>query len=267
MMDDAMAQMHETFYAGWGDYLPYKPIVIFFPSGSIWDEFQSGGNNPGAAGFTNNGWGYSVQRLADETPPDFLLECVERWGYSMERPMEWRLERGVTTIIHELTHVHQSAFRVGGPAWWVEGQADYFASLVGLDSPPDQRLTNLLSVTSDLPTLQGEGPSLGISAMAPDSCNGLGYDIGNDFIGWLLENYGGLELHQQIVAEMQTRDGLPVALERVTGVSFLDLENEWRASWGLEPVEVLPTPTPFVLPTAPVISFPTPPGNAGGGSN
>jgi len=258
MVREAMAAMHDKFAEGWGGNLDYKPVVVFFPDGDVWDEFVSGGNNPGAAGFTNNGWGYSVQRLASETPADFLLECVQRWGYPMQRSMEWRLQRGVTTIAHEVTHIYQSAYRVGGPSWWTEGQADYFAGLTGLDTPPDERLTTLLSVTNDLPTIQGEGPSLALSVMAADSCNGLGYDIGNDFIGWLLDTYGGLETHRRIVEEMQTRDGLDVALERVTGVPFLELENQWRASWNLGPVAALPTPTPFALPTMPVFTIPTP---------
>jgi hypothetical protein len=263
MVAEAMEAMHEQFAEGWGRNLSFKPIVIFFPSGNVWDEFQTGGSNSRAAGFTNNGWGYSLQRLADEQPPEFLMECVERWGYSTERPLELRLERGVATIVHELTHIHQSDFRVGGPAWWTEGQADFFASLTGLDSNPDTRLTNLLTVTNDLPTLQGSGPSLAVGAMAPDSCNGLGYDMGNDFMQWLLGTYGGLELHQRIVEEMQTRDGLEVALERTTGRTFLQLENEWRATWNLPPVDVLPTATPFALPTAPVITIPTAPGSGG----
>lgn len=263
MVADAMATMRENFRAGWGRDLSYKPIVIFFPSGDVWDEYQSGGSNSRAAGFTNNGWGYSLQRLADEEPPEFLMECIERWGYSTTRDMQWRLERGVATIVHELGHIHQSDFRVGGPAWWTEGQADYFASLTGMDSNPDVRLANLLTVTNDLPTLQGAGPSLAVGAMAPDSCNGLGYDMGNDFIQWLLESYGGLELHYQIVEEMRTRDGLDVALERATGVPFLELENQWRASWGLPAVTPLPTPTPFALPSLPVLSTPVS-GSSGG---
>ena len=263
MVSAAMTAMRDQFQAGWGRDLSFKPIVIFFPSGDVWDEYQSGGSNSRAAGFTNNGWGYSLQRLADEQPPDFLMECIERWGYSTDRNMQWRLERGVATIVHELTHIHQSDFRVGGPSWWVEGQADYFASLTGLDSNPDTRLANLLTVTSDLPTLQGAGPSLAVGAMAPDSCNGLGYDMGNDFIQWLLESYGGLELHREIVEQMKTRDGLDVALERVTGVPFLELENQWRASWGLEAVTPLPTPTPFALPSLPVLSTPVPSSSGG----
>ena len=64
---------------------------------------------------------------------------------------------------------------------------------------------------------------------------------------------------------MKTRDGLDVALERATGVPFLELENQWRATWGLDPVQPLPTPTPFVFPTAPVFSLPTSPASSGGG--
>ncbi len=260
---DAVTKMQENFLLGWGRELSFKPIVIFFPDGESWDEFQSGGSNSRAAGFTNNGWGYSVQRLADEHPPDFLMECVQRWGYATERDLEWRMARGVATIVHELTHIYQSDFRVGGPSWWVEGQADYFAGLTGLDADPAERLANLLTVTSDLPTLQGSGPSLAVGAMAPDSCNGLGYDMGNHFIAWLLETYGGLETHRRIVVEMQTRDGLDVALERVTGLPFLALENQWRAAWGLGPVAPPATATPFVLPALPIFATPT---AAGAGS-
>ena len=64
---------------------------------------------------------------------------------------------------------------------------------------------------------------------------------------------------------MKTRDGLSASLERVTGESFLQLENRWRASWGLGPVDILPTPTPFVFPTAPVFTLPTSPASSSGG--
>ncbi len=263
MVAGAMADMRGNFAAGWGRTLSYKPIVIFFPEGDVWGEFQQGGANSRAAGFTNNGWGYSLQRLASERPPDFLLECVQRWGYPLERPLEWRLQRGASTVVHEVTHMYQSDFRVGGPAWWVEGQADYFGGLTGLDSDPNERLANLLSVTNDLPTLQGEGPALGVHTLAADSCNGLGYDMGHAFIRWLLENHGGLETHRRIVERMQTRDGLDVALEEATGFSFLELENQWRATWGLPPVAPPPTPTPFAFPTAPPMVVPTSPGGGG----
>lgn len=261
MVAAAMADMRAQYAAGWGANLSFKPIVIFFPDQEGWGEFAAGNEETRAAGYTNNGWGYTVLQLASENPPDFLAECVERWGYSTERDMTWRLERGISSIVHEVAHIHQSDFRVGGPSWWIEGQADYFASLTGLDSDPDGRLTNYVSVTNDLPTLQGAGPSPGAGTLAADSCNGLGYDLGNDFIQWLLAEYDGLETHHQIVAEIQKRVGLETALENVTGASLLALENQWRASWGLDAIGALPTPTPFTLPTAPAFDFlatPTP---------
>ncbi len=257
MVAQAMADMREKFAAGWGRLLSHKPIAVFFPDRESWDEFSAGGSNSRAAGFTNSGWGYSVQRLADEEPPEFLMECVERWGHPRHRPMEWRLQRGVTTVVHEITHMYQSDFRVGGPDWWTEGQADYFAWLTGLDADPADRLANLLTVTDDFPTLQGPGPDLALVVMAADSCNALGYDMGNNFIRWLLDNYGGLETHARLVDVLPGRS-LDSALVAVTGKTLLELENEWRASWGLGPVEALPTPTPFVLPTAPPMVLPTP---------
>jgi hypothetical protein len=57
---------------------------------------------------------------------------------------------------------------------------------------------------------------------------------------------------------MRTRDGLDVVLQRVTGVPFLDWKTSGapRGAWGRS--QPCPRPTPFVFPTAPVFTIPTP---------
>lgn len=93
-----------------------------------------------------------------------------------------------------------------------------------------------------------------VGSPAAEGCTHLGYEMGTSFINWLVNTYGGYDMHRQIVELMDSNVSLPEALEQVTGVSFLHLERQWRTYIGLNPDPVIiptleyqfpATPTPF----------------------
>lgn len=269
---EALADAAPVFEEGWGRRISYKPLVIMFPDDDVWDEFITGGNNPNALGFTSAGDGYTIQRIA--SPPTQLgmmnrrNRCGGYWaGEGNLSPEEFQELAALHTIIHEITHLYQSDFRVRGPQYWTEGQANYFAWRAGATSiDARSRMQEYADNGYPLDTLQGGGPSSG-QTQAADSCIALEYAVGQDFIQWLMDNYGGLATHRAII-EALPGTGLEAAIEEVLGIPFVDVENQYRAYLGLSVINILPTPTQFVLPTAPAFSFPTPPAPAdGSGSN
>ncbi|MBN1963892.1 MAG: hypothetical protein JW910_04560 [Anaerolineae bacterium] len=259
----AMEVMREQYTIAWGRTISFKPLAVLFPPDRVWDEMVEGGNNPNAGGFTSPGDGYTVQRLPGEYTEAEFAELTARCGGMYNNglatnPTEWRILREVHTILHEVTHQYQSDFRLNAPTWFTEGQADFFAGLSGFSSRgANGRLANYVSLGYDLPTLQGGGPGANVANPLEDGCVALGYNIGDSFLQWLTTTYG-LETHLAVIQNMPG-NGMEAALEIATGTSFLDLENRWRATFGLTPVSVLPTVTPFVLPTAPIPSVPTAP--------
>jgi len=257
-----MAEMREYFTLGWGRTLSYKPLAILFPPGDIWNEYVAGGVNPDAAGFTNPSEGFTVQSMGDlrseERHEEVRTECGGYWyGNRENTPEEWRVQDTVHTIVHEIVHLYQSDFNRGGPFFWQEGQADYFASLSGWQNRyAEGRMIAYGAAGYDLPTLQG-GQLGGGSTRSADGCHALGYAVGESFIRFIVTNYGGLETHRRIVEAMPGR-GAEGAIAEVLGKPFIDVENEFRACYGLPPVDLLPTPTPFALPPLPMFSTPTP---------
>ncbi len=267
----AMAAMREHFTLGWGRTLSYKPLAILFPPGDVWNEYVEGGVNPNAAGFTQPSEGFTIQRIPgtrDAAAHDNLKNtCGGYWyGNRENTPDEWRLQDMIHTVVHETVHLYQSDFRMSGPQYWTEGQADYFAGLTGWHNrDAESRMIAYGGAGYSLPTLQG-GQMGGGSSEAADGCIAIGYAVGETFIRYLVSNYGGLATHSAILEAMPGR-GIEGAIASVLGKPFVDVENEYRAYLGLPAVEILPTPTPFALPTAPAFVIPTPPGggSSGGG--
>ncbi len=261
-VSETMAAMREYFTEGWGRTLSYKPLAVLFPPGDVWNEYVEGGNNPRAAGFTSRGEGYTVQRIPRLMTPEEHEVARERCGGyfygSRENTVEeWRLQDMVHTIVHEITHLYQSDFRVSGPTFWIEGEPEFFGNLA-LDwrsRDAESRMMNYGAMGYPLPTLQGEGPGGG-STRSADGCHALAYAVGETFIRFLVENYGGLETHRLVIENLPGHT-VQEAISLVTGVPFVDLENQYRAHYGIAPVDILPTPTPLVIPTA-SFSFPTP---------
>ncbi len=257
----AMAEMRPFFEEGWGRTLSYKPLAILFPPGNIWDEYVEGGNNPNSAGFTSPSEGFTIQRIPSLRDPVVHEErrdmCGGYWyGERENTPEEWRLQDMVHTVVHEITHLYQSDFRESGPIYWTEGQADYFAAMSGWQNRyAEGRMRAYGAAGYDLSTLQG-GTFAGGSTNAADGCRAIGYAVGETFIRFITDNFGGLATHRAILEAMPGR-GLEGAIEAVTGMPFVDVENAYRAHYGIATVEPLPTATPFVIPTAPVFTFPT----------
>lgn len=262
-----MAEMREYFTLGWGRTLSYKPLAILFPPGDIWNEYVAGGVNPNAAGFTNPAEGFTVQSMGDPRSPErheeLRTQCGGYWyGNRENTPEQWRVQDTVHTIVHETVHLYQSDFNRSGPFFWTEGQADYFSSLSGWrNRDSEARMIAYGAAGYELPTLQGDQLGGGATRSA-DGCHALGYAVGESFIRFIVTNYGGLETHRRIVEAMPGR-GVEGAIAAVLGKPFVEVENEFRALYGLPPVELLPTPTPFALPALPIFATPTPfaPGN------
>ena len=60
--------------------------------------------------------------------------------------------------------------------------------------------------------------------------------MGASFMKWLTEEYGDMEMYNAIVQEVKRGTSVEDSLKVVTGKTFLELENEWRAFLGIPPV-------------------------------
>jgi len=232
-MADAMAATHERRMAGFGRALSYKPIAVVYPSRDALGEIYGGVTNDRVAGFTSNDLGMSVQTLRDDQMVRGNEECI----YALQ-PEEWTMERRINTIYHTTTHeiVHLYQFDILGgslgPEWWTEGQPEWFGIAPGTY---DERLRHLATL-QDIPSLYTQ---IGSDQTQADGCYALSYDVGPSFLNYLLANYGGVEIHLKIV-ELMRGEGLSVyeAVESVTGKPFLEVENEWRAYLGYQPLDL-----------------------------
>jgi hypothetical protein len=233
---DAVAQQKDTYFAAWGEPLPYKPRVILFATTYDFQEWRGGFGGDAVIGQTSDDWGATVQVIADEDSFDLA------YG----------------TVLHEIGHLYQFHYVPNGfPAgsWFTEGNATFFEISQQYDY--EDRVRDLAK-SDELPILlQGDGPLSFIEG--PDGIGRLGYDIGYTFFKWLVENYG-MEAHRQLMQELGV--GIPrnEALEKVTGLTIVQMETEWREWLGADgPAPTLiptqayqfpPTVTPFQFPTA-----------------
>src|SRR5690606_17195506 len=208
----AIAATHPRRAEGFGRALGYTPTgVIYGSAGALSEMGGSGVTNPTAGGYTSDSLGMTVQYV----PPT--------------RPLEEQIEWLAHVLTHELTHLYQyDVFGGRGPNWWIEGQADWFAISPGVY---DERLFNLVTL-QDLPTLTKPVPR---NIEQADGGLYLVYDVGASFINWLNMTQGGIETHRQVVELMRQNVSVYDALEQVTGKTFFELENGWRAYLGLEP--------------------------------
>lgn len=229
----AVAATEPRRIEGFGGPLGYKPVGVGYPTYETFGEMQGSGQaNSNAAGYTSNELGMTVQTFS--IPTDSWFERQKNCIYltpASERTEASRINGLVNGVIpHEIAHLYQ--FQYGGavgPTWWSEGQADYFSYAAGLY---DNRLRHLATLQT-IPSLNGN--DIGSNNFEADGCYALAYDVGVSFINWLLSNYGGIETHHEIV-QLYHRGGYTLipALEEATGVSFFDLENQWRAYLGFQ---------------------------------
>ena len=166
-------------------------------------------------------------------PAAIRANCI----WNPENPdVEFQMKQAASTTVHEVAHLYQDAVGVGGPSWWVEGQATFFETFE--EYPVHDRLRKLAELRGgDFPTFQGQGPNAGGALTADeDGCTHLIYDMGASFMQWIVATQGGMDTYRAIVDEMSTGILLADALEAATGIPMVDLENEWRAFLGVEPI-------------------------------
>ena len=145
------------------------------------------------------------------------------------------------TLRHELTHVVTAVAGEGPfgnlPAWLNEGTAVYSqASLGGYGGAIDRAADrgNLFSIRS-ISSYQGD----------PNLVN-LFYGQSWSLVSYLVDTYGS-ERFAQLFAEIKGGKGTDQALMAVYGIDQDGLEDEWRASLGLAPLEE-PEPQPTDAP-------------------
>lgn len=250
---DAMVGNRDRYEAGFGMLLPYRPMAVIFPPGSDWSEYKGDetidDTDFGFTGTIVEEAGSTIQRVRTLEPAAIRADCI----WNPQNPTaEFQMQQAASTTTHEVAHLYQNERGVSGPSWWVEGQAMFFETFE--EYPVDERLSTLAELRDgDFPTLQGGGPSGGALTAQEDGCTHLIYDMGSSFMGWLVEYHGGMATYRAIVEDMSRALPLEIALENATGLTFLDLENEWRAYLGVAPVP------PEVLNPALALSAPAEP--------
>lgn len=233
---DAMASNRDKYLAGFGESLPYRPMAVIFPPGPYWNEYKGDSSvddtQLGSTGTIIAEAGSTIQRVRTLEPAAVRKDCI--WNPA-EPNLEFQMNQAASTTVHEVAHLYQQEVGVGGPGWWVEGQAMFFETFD--EYPVHERLSTLEDMMNrDFPTLQGDGPGGGPYTAAEDGCTHLMYDMGSSFMDWLVETRGGMDTYRAIVEEMKLGIPLADALETATGTPFVDLENEWRAFLGITPV-------------------------------
>ncbi|MBN2471929.1 MAG: hypothetical protein JXN59_14495 [Anaerolineae bacterium] len=217
------AQAMKVLQGAFGFELDYKPYVVVMPDQASFEEWQEY-PDPYLAGLTMSNRGYTIQTL--------------QWGEG---------DLVDTTVPHELTHIFQGFIAEARdiPAWFTEGNASYFEPVTQYDY--EQRVRDL-ATRPEFPTLQGH---ISTEYPGPDGRNRWVYDIGYSFMRYWIATYGW-ESHQTFW-QAQTKHDFEEAMELATGVSFPELEAEWRAyigAPGLAPT-LIPSPTLRPFPTAP----------------
>jgi len=234
---DALASNRERYLEGFGAPLPYRPMAVIFPPGPAWLEYRTDESfddtQLGFTGTTIPEAGSTIQRVRTLEPAEIRKDCI----WNPQTPtVAFQMNQAASTTAHEVAHLYQQELGVlRGPSWWVEGQAMFFETFE--EYPVHERLSTLAALRDgDFPSFQGEGPGGGALTAAEDGCTHLIYDMGSSFMNWLVDTYGGMDTYRAAVEEMRHGSDVPGALEAVTGQSFLDLENQWRAFLGIAPV-------------------------------
>ncbi len=141
-------------------------------------------------------------------------------------------------FVHEMTHLlvgeaRQSAIGRATPAWLNEGLAVYFQH-DGDSAMLERNVRNALRRGEMIPLrnmnrLPGRRSEIN-----------LFYPQSGHLAAYLIDTYGR-ERIASLLAELETGAEVAEAFESAYGESMYDVENEWRAALGVEP---LPTPGP-----------------------
>lgn len=238
---EAMETSRPLYLAGFGELLPYRPLAVIFPPGPIWNEYRGDDDIEDTQfGFTGtiiSEAGSAIQRVRTLEPAVIRQDCV--WN-PVDPDVTWQMEYVASTVTHEVAHLYQNYIGIGGPTWWVEGQASFFENID--EYPIHDRVRGVGELRDgDLPSLQGTGPSGGPFLPAEDGCTHLAYDMGKSFMRWIVEAQGGMQTYNAIVEELKKGSRLADALLVATGQTFVELENQWRAflGFGEIPADVL----------------------------
>lgn len=223
------AQAYVVLEKAFGYELDYKPYVVVMPDQTSFQEWQEY-PDPYLAGQTLSARGYTIQTL--QWGEDDLIDA---------------------TVPHELAHIFQGFIAEARdiPAWFTEGNASFFEPIPQYDY--EQRVRDV-ATSADIPTLQSD---ISTEYPGPDGRNRWVYDVGFSFMNYWISAYGW-ESHQ-IFWQAQTTQDFQTAMELATGVSFTELENEWRAYIGA------PGAAPTLIPSPTLLPFPTAPGMSTGG--
>ncbi len=228
-MAEFIEGVHQRWIMGFGGSISYKPLAVGFPDEVAWGAKNlSGIATPGILGSTDGGMGLTTLVLRNvEDARNSADPCIAGVNWT-EDYVIWDM---YTTVAHEVTHMVQFEVMGGqvGLEWLSEGQAEYFTDTY---RPYDARLRNLATL-QDLPNLH---TPIGSSLKQADGCGALSYYVGPSFLNYLVSTYG-IDAHRQAM-ELMNSDNLLFydAVERVTGVPFLDIENAWRTYLGFEPL-------------------------------
>ena len=132
---EELAATHPRRIAGFGRAISYLPIGIIYGTRAEMGEMTT-------SGLVSRGGAYYQIGMSAVPVPEINAQYQENWLSF--------------ATVHELNHLYQNDIEGGlvGPAWWVEGQAQWFSPRAGLY---DHRVRNLATL-QDLPTLTDELP-------------------------------------------------------------------------------------------------------------
>lgn len=207
--------------AGFGGALGFKQLGIVYPTADAYAEtlasgvYEAEGQAGITMGFTYPGVPVTVQFLHvghPGFPPQRIIDLLP------------------STLAHELTHTYQGKFNIGGPTWWTEGTAEWFSPAPGTY---DINLFELARMQYDLPSLTGE---IGYRLPVPGYRGVLAYDVGASFVNWFVATYG-FETLAEVLAVQAASTPVRDAIAQVTGQTFVEVENAWRAYIGFAPVD------------------------------
>lgn len=231
---EVMQITEEMRRQAFGFELDYKPVAIVY--GTRVATAETIGTPMLMSGLAGLTPGMTLQTFGarDDAWFERQADCIHVTPRE-EQTQQYLVDRAIHgTIPHEITHLYQAEMGVGGPNWWSEGQATYFTVEQGIyDVGANERIRQLAQY-QDLNSLDGN--SLGTLTFEQDGCYAVGYDAGTSFIDFLVRNYGGLDNHWAFLESMGSGMTFGEALEAVTGKTFLELENEWRAIYGYRPL-------------------------------
>ena len=232
---DAVAQQKNTYFAAWGEPLPYKPRVILFATTYDFQEWRGGFGGDAVIGQTSDDWGATVQVITDEDSFDLaygtVLHEIGHLYQFLMCPMVFQPDHGLLrATLRFLKFRSNMTMKTGYVLWYERATSPFYCKGMGhCHLSKGQTELGAWGMILAIPFLNVSGKL------------------------W----YGS---HRQLMQELGV--GIPrnEALEKVTGLTIVQMETEWREWLGADgPAPTLiptqayqfpPTVTPFQFPTA-----------------